>query len=134
MGPHVSPALASGHEPRWRPLRGGAAAGPWAGMTRIIACGEIDIGTAGQLYRAVLDVLRRQRPDRIEVDLARVTFLDASGVRALLMSRAAAAEVGCHLTVVEPGRMAHRVLEIVDLLETFGLAAVPPPSPPAGNR
>ncbi|MGW5265915.1 STAS domain-containing protein [Microbispora sp. NPDC004025] len=103
-------------------------------MTRIIACGEIDIGTAGHLYRAVLDVLRRQRPDRIEVDLARVTFLDASGVRALLMSRDAAAEVGCRLTVVEPGRMARRVLEIVGLLETFGLAAVPPPSAPAGSR
>ncbi|MEN3540998.1 STAS domain-containing protein [Microbispora sp. ZYX-F-249] len=103
-------------------------------MTRIIACGEIDIGTAGHLYRAVLDVLRRQRPVRMELDLARVTFLDASGVRALLMSRDAAAEVGCHLTVVEPSRIAHRVLDIVGLLETLGLAPVPPPSPPAGDR
>ncbi|XVQ84091.1 STAS domain-containing protein [Microbispora siamensis] len=98
-------------------------------MTRIIACGEIDISTSGRLYSGVLEVLRRQRPSRIEVDLAGVTFLDASGVRALLMSQTAAAEVGCRLTLVKPGRMAHRVLQIVGLLETFGLAALPPPSP-----
>jgi anti-sigma B factor antagonist len=98
-------------------------------MTRIIACGEIDISTSGRLYRGVLDVLRRQRPSRIEVDLAGVTFLDASGVRALLMSQTAAAEVGCRLTLIKPSRMARRVLEIVGLLETFDLAALPPPLP-----
>ncbi|MEV7804405.1 STAS domain-containing protein [Microbispora sp. NPDC088329] len=130
MGPEVPPAFASGHEPpRQEAPHGGAAASPWTGLTRIIACGEIDMCTAGRLHGGVLDVLRRQRPDRIEIDLAGVTFLDASGVRALLKSRAAAAKVGCRLTVVEPGRMARRILEIVGLLETFGLAAAPPDSP-----
>lgn len=121
MGPEVSSALPPAHEP--------PAAGPWAGMTRIIACGEIDISTSAQLYSGVLDVLRRRRPSRIEVDLAGVAFLDASGVRALLMGQTAAAEVGCRLTVVKPSRMARRVLEIVGLLETFGLAPIPPPLP-----
>ncbi|MEV4297620.1 STAS domain-containing protein [Microbispora rosea] len=79
-------------------------------------------------YRGVLQVLRRQRPSRIEGDLAGVTFFDASGVRALLMSQTAAAEAGCRLTVVHPSRIAHRVLDIVGLLPTLSLAALPPPS------
>ncbi|GIH51495.1 anti-anti-sigma factor [Microbispora rosea] len=124
MGPEVPSAPPSASEP--------SAGAPWAGMTRIIACGEIDISTSGRLYRGVLQVLRRQRPTRIEVDLAGVTFLDASGVRALLMSRTAAAEGGCRLTVVNPSRIAHRLLDIVGLLPTLYPAALP--LPPADFR
>ncbi|MEU6411791.1 STAS domain-containing protein [Microbispora sp. NPDC046933] len=97
-------------------------------MTRVIACGEIDMSTAGQLHEGVLGVLRRQRPSRIEVDLAGVTFLDAAGIGALVMSRAAAARVGCRLTVVNPRPMGYRLLQVVGLLEAFGLATLPPPS------
>ncbi|MBE3008103.1 STAS domain-containing protein [Microbispora sp. NEAU-D428] len=121
MGPEVPSALPPAQEP--------PAARVWAAMTRIVACGEIDMSTSGRLFSGVLEVLRRQRPSRIEVDLAGVTFLDASGVRALLMSQTAAAEAGCRLTLIKPSRMAYRVLEIVGLLETFGLAALPPPLP-----
>jgi len=97
-------------------------------MTRVIACGEIDISTSGKLYRGVLQIVRRQRPSRIEVDLAGVTFLDASGARALLMSQAAAAEAGCRLTVVDPSPIAHRLLDLLDLLQPLSLAAHTPPS------
>ncbi len=121
MGPEVPYALPPAHEP--------PATGRWAGMTRIIACGEIDMSTSGRLHSGVLEVLRRRRPSHIEVDLAGVTFLDASGIRALLMSQTAAAEAGCRLTLIKPSHMTRRVLEIVGLLETFGLAALPPPLP-----
>jgi hypothetical protein len=48
---------------------------------RITLAGEIDTLSAPAVHKAVLDLLRRRLPRRIEIDLHRVTFLDSTGIR-----------------------------------------------------
>ena len=51
-----------------------------------------------------------------------VPFLDAGGVRVLLQCRADARQLDCWLTLAHVKSEAYRVLEIVGLLEPFGVA------------
>jgi anti-anti-sigma factor len=89
---------------------------------RITVAGDVDALNAGDLHRAVIDVLRRQQPEHIEIDLHRVTFLDSAGIRALLLCHRDAQSVECRLTLTDPRPMAYRVLQITGLLDHFGLA------------
>jgi anti-anti-sigma factor len=104
--------------------------------------GEVDALTAGQLQKAVVDVLRDQRPGCIEMDLHGVTFLDSVGIRALVLCQADAQQVDCQIRLTKPQPVVYRVLQITGLLEHFGLTEPPPadkpqagtsraPSPPA---
>jgi anti-anti-sigma regulatory factor len=54
------------------------------------------------LHRAVIDMLRRVGPARIDINLRGVIFLDAAGKRALSLCRADAGRVGCELTLTDP--------------------------------
>jgi anti-anti-sigma factor len=89
---------------------------------RITVAGDVDAVSAGDLHQAVIGVLRRQPPERIEIDLHRVTFLDSAGIRALLLCHRDAQSVDCRLTLTDPPPMAYRVLQITGLLDHFGLA------------
>ncbi len=88
---------------------------------RIAVAGDIDGTNATQLQAAVIDVLRHQRPGRIDVDLTQVTSLDAAGIRAMLLCQADARQVDCLLKLIKPQPMVYRVLQITGLLEHFGL-------------
>jgi anti-anti-sigma factor len=90
---------------------------------RITVAGDLDALNAGDLHQAVNDVLRRQQPQHIEIDLRRVTFLDSAGIRALLLCHHDAHGVDCRLTLTGPQPMAYRVLQITGLLDHFGLGA-----------
>ena len=96
---------------------GGAAAD-----VRIAVFGDLDEVGASPLERAVIHVLREQRPAHLELDLAGVPFLDAGGVRVLLQCRADARQLDCRLTLTNVRPEAYRVLKIVGLLEPFGVA------------
>jgi anti-anti-sigma factor len=89
---------------------------------RIAVSGEVDTANAAQLRERMLAVLRHQRPSSLEVDFAGVTFLDAAGVRNLLLCRADAEQAHCQLRLTRVQPAVHRVLEIVGVLATFGLA------------
>ena len=89
---------------------------------RIAVFGDLDRDGASPLERAVIHVLRERRPARLEIDLAGVPFLDAGGVRVLLQCRADARQLDCRLTLTDVRPVAYRVLEIVGLLEHFGVA------------
>ena len=69
---------------------------------RITVAGEIDGLSGARLHRAVIDMLRRERPARIDINLRGVIFLDAAGKRALLLCRADAGRVDCELTLSDP--------------------------------
>ncbi|MEU8398341.1 STAS domain-containing protein [Nonomuraea sp. NPDC048892] len=49
--------------------------------------GEIGLRTAGALRAAIADTLRAPRPVDVVVDLAGVTFLDGTGIGALVAGR-----------------------------------------------
>jgi anti-anti-sigma factor len=95
---------------------------------RIFVFGEVDALTAGQLQKAVVEVLRDRRPRCIEMDLHGVSFLDAAGIRALLLCQADAQRVDCQIMLTEPQPVVYRVLQITRLLEHFRLTE-PPPCP-----
>jgi len=107
---------------------------------RMFVFGEVDDLTAGQLHTAVGDVLRDQRPRRIEMDLHGVSFLDSAGIHALVLCQADAQQVDCQITLTRPQRLVYRVLQVTGLLEHFGLTTPPPSNattpggPPATNR
>jgi anti-anti-sigma factor len=93
--------------------------------------GELDAVNAEALRSAVADVLRRHRPERIDMDMRGVSFLDSAGIRALLMCQADAQQARCRITLTRPRAGVHRVLEVTGLLDHFGLQAQRPAYDPA---
>lgn len=101
-------------------------AGPAAGTARIAVFGDLERASALPLERAVIHVLREQRPGHLELDLAGVSFVDIGGVRSLLRCRSDTQQLGCRLTLINVQPDVHRVLAIVDLLEPFNVARQTP--------
>jgi anti-anti-sigma factor len=90
-------------------------------VQRITIAGELDTISATDLQKTVIDVLRRERPRRVEINLRGVTFLDSAGLRALVSCHYDAQQLGCRLTVTDPHPTAYRVLQITGLLDHFGV-------------
>lgn len=105
--------------------------------------GEIDLTTAAQLRSALLSAVEGAPPPAaVHVDLADVSFIDATGVRVLVEAHEIAVRGGQALSVYDPSRIVARVLDILDLTDLLhvvvsprrGSDAGPPttePSPPA---
>jgi anti-anti-sigma factor len=91
-----------------------------AQAVHIAVTGELDELGARPLQRAILDALRRHRPRHIIIDLDGVTFLDTTGINALVQSRADAGKLDCRLRLTNPRPVVYRVLHILGLLEPFG--------------
>jgi anti-sigma B factor antagonist len=73
--------------------------------------GEVDISNETALGLALAEVVGTE-PARIAIDLAGVSFLDASGVRCLLNVAKQAATAGSAMVVCRPVGIVLRVLEI----------------------
>ena len=97
---------------------------------RIAVFGDLDRAGAYPLERAVIHVLREQRPAHLELDLAGVPFMDAGGVRVLVQCRADARQLDCRLTLTNVQPPVYRVLGIVGLLELFGVMRRQPAGTP----
>lgn len=91
-----------------------------AGTIRVQVSGEVDLATVDPLAEA-LSAAVAQRPDLVEVDLAGVSFMDSSGIAALIRAHNAAVKAGGRLRVVSPQRAVHRALDICGLLALLGL-------------
>jgi anti-anti-sigma factor len=89
---------------------------------RLAIAGEIDILTAGSLRDTLIHILHTYRPMHIGIDLADVTFMDASGISALLRFAISARQTDCAIAVTNPRPNVHKVLEITGLLEEFGVS------------
>ncbi|HZN73711.1 MAG TPA: STAS domain-containing protein [Micromonosporaceae bacterium] len=81
--------------------------------------GEVDLATAHLLRDRLLGVLREQAPAVLDVDLAGVTFLDCTGVSALVAVRNAATRSGCQVRVTHPRPVVRRVLDVTGLLSVL---------------
>jgi anti-sigma B factor antagonist len=79
--------------------------------------GELDSDSAALVQRAILDVLRRRRPERIDVDLNGVTFIDAETVRTLIECQADAHQLGSAVRLLKPHPTVYRVLQVLGLFE-----------------
>ncbi|MEQ7127687.1 STAS domain-containing protein [Actinopolymorpha sp. B11F2] len=90
------------------------------GVTVVTVAGEIDLATSSQLRAQLLDVLTEQEPPRVlVVALDGVSFLDSTGLSALVVARRRAKELGVELRLTSPARGPSRVLNITGLDDAF---------------
>ena len=73
--------------------------------------GELDLATVDQ-FAAALD-----RPGWVTVDCTDLTFMDSSGIRALVVARQEAEERGAGLSIVGLNGAALKVMEMAGVLE-----------------
>jgi anti-anti-sigma factor len=85
--------------------------------------GELDLATCDLLMRVLTDALDSDTVRRVEVDLADLDFLDASGVSALLTVRGQAEAHGKSLGLRRVTGLPLRVLEITGVLDLFDAKA-----------
>jgi len=88
------------------------------GCAVVVASGEIDLCTSPALSEALQQAA--QESDRIIIDLTRVTFLDSSGMAAMV----SAMNLNHHrqrgtLCLVGPSGLVLRALQVTDLIKLF---------------
>jgi anti-sigma B factor antagonist len=84
-----------------------------AHLTLVALVGEVDVASASRLVDAVTELDVQDRT--VILDLSEVSFLDSSGVRALLQCEAHIAQAGGRLALMKPSEIVIRVLDLVDL-------------------
>jgi anti-sigma B factor antagonist len=84
--------------------------------------GDVDMLGAPQLRAALREAVARAGAGAIVLDLARVDFLDSTGVQAMLDGYHAAMVAGGRLTLRGTHGTALRVLEVIGLTKVFGVA------------
>jgi anti-sigma B factor antagonist len=83
-------------------------------LGRVVISGELDINSAPRLIAMIHD-LAHPPVRRVDLDCEGVTFLDSTGVRALIVARNDAAHIGVDLVLVQPSRAVTRVIEMTGL-------------------
>jgi len=91
-----------------------------SGAVEISPSGEIDVENAYTVKDAVAEQLADNRPERIELNMQNVTFIDSVGISALVSAFQLAGISGVKLVVTRPSRFAHRQLWVTGLLGLFG--------------
>ena len=71
------------------------------GAVTLRVTGELDLGSAPTLKKA-LEKAEDQNPQSVVLDLSQLTFMDSTGIRAILQARARATAAGRRLALV-PG-------------------------------
>lgn len=83
--------------------------------------GDIDLASAPALLAAAEEFAAAAPAARLLVDLGDVTFMDSTGLGALITIRNGALERGCDLEVTACSRVAERAFELAGLADIFGL-------------
>jgi anti-sigma B factor antagonist len=94
------------------PLRCIALRSP--GQVVVVVSGEIDIHTAPELERALVDELGREPTDLV-VDMGGVAFIDCGGIDALIVAAGKARLLGRSFALRSPSRRVLRLLDLVAL-------------------
>ena len=93
----------------------------FAGQQAVLAVvGEVDVATASQLEECLLDLLHHPL-ERLTVDMRATTFIDSSGLTALVAGLRRARECGVELTVASPTASVLRILEIAGVDQMLGV-------------
>jgi anti-sigma B factor antagonist len=83
-----------------------------AGRHTLTLNGELDLDSANELEQAVREVYASG--NGLVIDLRKVTFMDSTGLRALIVAGTLCEEVGHELQII-PGEDIQRILEISGL-------------------
>lgn len=94
------------------------------GWHRLTLTGEFDLAAASQLTAAGLAALVGPAQVELQLDLSGVSFIDSSGIAALVQLKNAAAERGHRLVLINPAPRVVEVLELTGLAEVFQIEAM----------
>jgi anti-sigma B factor antagonist len=72
--------------------------------------GELDIGSA-EWFGAFLGAVLEKHPSRIAIDARRLSYMDSSGLRSLLLARASARDAGVGFRIDNPPAGLRRMVE-----------------------
>lgn len=86
------------------------------GHTLIVLTGELDMDTVPDLDR-VLDQLIEQGPKEVVLDFSGLSFVDSSGIAALISAQKRLNGRGRRLIVQSAGPLVTKVFEVTDLME-----------------
>jgi anti-anti-sigma factor len=84
------------------------------GHTAVRVTGDLDLETAPQLLAAIEPHLAGGS-EPLVLDLSRLSFIDSSGLSALIRINQRMTDAGCGLTIVAPAPPVAKVLEITGL-------------------
>ena len=96
-----------------------------AGVHRLVMAGELDGDTSEICVAMIANAVEHGDVLEVVVDLRRVTFLSAAGVRALLLGREATARMGREFRVVNATGIVHQVLRISGVHQTLAVTSEP---------
>lgn len=86
------------------------------GVDELLLVGELDLASAGELERHVAMLCLSDGGGReIVLDLARLDFVDSTGLRAMLAARQVCEQSGCSLTLRNCGERVRRVLDLTGM-------------------
>ncbi|AGZ38656.1 STAS domain-containing protein [Actinoplanes friuliensis] len=91
------------------------------GHARVAVLGEIDFSNADEVAQGIRDVIADWSPAEVQVDLREATFIDSTGLGALIEGYRAATEGESRFVVTNPSASFRRVLSVTGLCELFGL-------------
>lgn len=91
------------------------------GVCEVAVSGEVDLATADELLEQVQPVIARC--DRVALDLSGVSFIDSSGLAALMKLRNVATGRGAEFSLMNLTATTQRLLQITGLLDAFDIAS-----------
>jgi anti-anti-sigma factor len=112
---------------------GGVDGGGTAGETvEVVLHGELDLAAYEHAERRV-EQAERGSPELLVIDLSRLTFMDSSGVRLVLLAHDRARAAGRRLAVrlgVSPAQRVFDSLGLIDKLDVLPVTDAPTEQPP----
>lgn len=97
-----------------------------AGAVTLRLCGEIDLTCQERLRNRLIAIIDIDQADGLLVDLDGVTFLDCSGIGALIAGRNTAVAAGCRDEVRNPHGMVSTILWACGVDVALGTDPAPP--------
>jgi anti-anti-sigma factor len=93
----------------------------WGGRCVVTVTGDIDLSNAEDLSAVAIPVIQSSTASEVALDLGAVSFIDSSGLGALLLIRNAAQERGLAVRLTRTSSQVRRLLEITGLKHEFRL-------------
>lgn len=89
------------------------------GTLVLVLAGEFDIAAAPEVRRVGLDLIAADGCSRVPLDMMDVSFLDSTGIGALIGLRLAAEEANIPFALVDPSDRVTRLFELTRLTQVF---------------
>ena len=86
--------------------------------TTVVLVGEIDLSTAGRVRQALI-AISSSGENKVVVDMTNVTFMDSTGLAALVGPLKRFRSMGGEIVLRSPTRGVQKVLEITGLTRVF---------------